>query len=42
MPGGLCDFAEDMYCGDIEEGAGREQHGYTSEGQLDDVHHLQG
>ncbi len=29
-----------MYCGDIEESACREQHGYTSERKLNNIHHL--
>lgn len=40
MTRSLCDLVKDVDCGDIEERASREQHGYASEGQLDHIHHL--
>lgn len=36
----LCDFIEDVDCGDVEESAGREEHGDTCDGELDHVHDL--
>ena len=40
MPRSLRDLVKDMDGGDVEKCARREQHGYTSEGELDHIHHL--